>query len=74
MGNAEIVRISCSSCRTKIPTEDIFAKRAIFVGQYCFCSKCMNENQLREIRRIRKLSADERTKESRKNAVFYNRR
>ncbi len=52
----EVVRIHCSSCRERIPVDDLRNGKAISVGQYCFCSKCATENLLKRIRKATKLT------------------
>lgn len=75
MGENDVVVIHCSGCRTRIPVKDLLADRAVSVGQYCFCSSCLDKNELDEIRRIAR-NSDTREKEYvlRKKVVFTGRR
>jgi hypothetical protein len=74
MGKEDVVEIHCSRCRSRIPVEDLFAGRAVSVGQYCFCSRCIDEHQVKEIQQIRKEALATGQRECRRKVVHFDRR
>lgn len=61
MSKTDIVVIYCSSCRTRIPVEDLLAGKAVSVNQYCFCKKCLDKG----IHQIRKISVSQERQKAR---------
>lgn len=70
MSEEEVIRIHCSNCRSRIPVTELFEGKAMSVGQYCFCRRCLDENEVEEIRRIKKLSVATGRQRRKKKVVY----